>query len=143
MVVDGQTAFVGSDSGKARKAISDALKMPKAKVELTQTEDNLKINITDAPAHENATVFLAIAEDNLAPSTVKGGENSGRRLAHTSIVRHLKSLGMLAAEQKDLQIETAFEIQPDWKKQNLKLVVFLQENRTRKIFGINKIMFID
>ncbi len=138
MLVDGRAPFVGSDAGRAQKAIAEALKTPKAKIELALENDKLKIKITDAPAHENATVFLAIAEDNLAPSNVRGGENSGRRLAHASVVRELKSLGMLTAEQKNFEMESAVQLQPDWKKENLKLVVFVQENQTRKIFGTGK-----
>lgn len=139
MIVDGQTAFVGSDANKARKAIADAAKSPKAKIELAQSsENNLKIKIADAPAHENATVFLAITEDNLS-SSVRGGENSGRRLEHASVVRELKSLGVLTAAQTSLEMENAFQTKSDWKKENLKFVVFLQENATRKIFGANRI----
>ncbi|MDQ3321229.1 MAG: DUF1223 domain-containing protein [Acidobacteriota bacterium] len=138
MVVDGQTAFIGSHLDKAQKAISEATKTPKAKIELIQNQDKLKIKITDAPAHENATIFLAIAEDDLA-SGVRGGENSGRKLAHTSVVRELKSLGLLTAEQTNLEMETAIQLQPNWKKENLSLVVFLQENQKRKIFGAVKI----
>ena len=142
MIVDGREAFVGSDGARAQKAIADALKAPKAKIELAlESEGKLKIKITDAPAHENANVFFAIAEDNLAPSNVRGGENSGRRLAHASVVRQLKSLGIFTAEQKNLETDAPFQLQPDWKKQNLKLVVFLQENQTRKIFGTGKILF--
>lgn len=137
MVVDGANPFVGSNMKQAQKLISDAAKAPKAKIELVQNQDKLKIKITDAPAHENATVFLAIAEDNLS-SGVRGGENSGRRLAHTSVVRELKSLGMLTAEQTSLEMETALQLQPKWKKGNLSLVVFLQENQKRRIFGAAK-----
>lgn len=137
MVVDGANPFVGSDVNRARKAIAEAVKAPKAKIEIAQNQDKLKIKISDAPAHENATVFLAIAEDNLS-SSVRGGENSGRRLAHTSVVRELKSLGILTAEQKSLDLETAVRLQPNWKKENTNFVVFLQENQKRKIFGAAK-----
>lgn len=141
MLVDGRAPFVGSDAGRAQKAIAEALKMPKAKIELAVEESKLKIKITDAPAHQNATVFFAIAEDNLAPSSVRGGENSGRRLAHASVVRELKSLGMLTAQQNGVETESVVELQPVWKKENLKLVVFAQENQTRRIFGVGKITF--
>ncbi len=137
MVVDGQTEFVGSNLETANKAITDSTKIPKANIELTGTENNLKVKISDVPAHENASVFLAVTEDNLA-SNVKGGENSGRKLEHSSVVRQLKSIGMLSAEQKSLEFENALQIQPDWKKENLKVVVFVQENGSRKILGVSR-----
>lgn len=142
MIVDGQEAFVGSDAGRAQKAIANAAKAPKATIEIAQTAGKIKIKIAAAPAHENATVFLAIAEDNLDAS-VRGGENSGRKLTHMSVVRELKSLGTLAAGQQSVEMENAFEIKPDWKKKDLKLVVFLQENRSRKIFGAGEIKFAE
>ena len=137
MIVDGRTEFVGSNEEKSRKAIREALKNQKATVEITQNADNLKIKISDVPTHTNATVFLAVTEDNLA-SNVRRGENSGRKLEHTSVVRDLRSLGMLTAEQKTSNIETALQIQLNWKRENLKIVVFVQENASRKILGVNR-----
>ncbi len=138
MVVDGRKEFVGSDSDKANKAIAEALKSPKASVEIVPSADNYKIKITNVPAHQDATVFLAITEDNLA-SNVKGGENSGKKLEHTSVVRDLKAIGMLTAAQINLELEGALQAQPNWKRENLKLVVFVQENASRKIIGVNRI----
>lgn len=138
MVVDGRTEFVGSDAAKTRKAILEAVKSPKATVGIEMAADKYKVKISNAPAHENATIFLAVTEDNLA-SNVRGGENSGRKLEHTSVVRELKSLGMLASEQKSLEFESALQLQPHWKEENLKIVVFVQENASRKIFGVGRL----
>jgi hypothetical protein len=137
MVVDGANPFIGSHADKAQKIILAATKAPKAKVELIQNQDKLKIIISETPVHENSTIFLAVAEDNLG-SSVHGGENSGRKLAHMSVVRELKSLGVLTAEQNSFEMETAIQFQPKWKKENLNLVVFLQENQKRRIFGAAK-----
>ena len=138
MVVDGQTQFVGSNLSEANKAISENAKNLKAKVDLTDTDNNLKVKISDVPKHENASVFLAIAEDNLS-TNVKGGENSGRKLDHTSVVRELKSIGMITPEQNGFDNSVAIQLQPNWKKENLKFVVFVQENVSRKILGVNRI----
>ena len=137
MVVDGQTEFVGSNMSNANKAITDSAKNVKATVELQRVENNLKVKIADIPKHENATIFLAIAEDNLS-SNVTRGENSGKKLAHTSVVRELKSIGVVTAQQNSFTTEAAVQIQPDWKKENLKFVVFVQENGSRKILGVNR-----
>lgn len=139
MIVDGRTEFVGSDMAKAQKAILEATKTPKATVGIEQTEEKYKIKISDVPAHANATIFLAVTEDNLA-SNIRGGENSGKKLEHTSVVRELVSLGMLAAEQKSLELENTLRVQPTWKKENLKLIVFVQENASRKIFGVGSLI---
>ncbi len=137
MIVDGRAEFTGNNLAKARKAILDAAKTNKARIEITPRAATCKIEITGIPAHETATVFLAITEDNLA-SNRKSKRKSNERVEHVSVVRELNSLGMLAAAQTNLEIETALQIQPAWKKENLKLVVFVQENASRKVLGVNR-----
>ncbi len=138
MIVDGQTQFTGNNMAKAHKAILEAAKIQKAAIEIAPTADKYKIKISDIPTHGNATIFLAITEDNL-PSSFKNGENLGKRPEHISVVRELKSLGFLTAEQKNLELETILQIQTAWKKENLKLVVFVQDNASRKILGVGRI----
>lgn len=137
MVVDGRSQFVGNNMEAAKKAIAENAKIKKAPIELSGGENTLKVKITDVPQHGNATVFLAIAESNLA-SNVSRGENSGKRLEHTSVVRELKSIGMLTPEQKDFNAEIALPLQANWKRKNVKFVVFVQENESRKILGVNR-----
>lgn len=138
MVVDGSEQFVGTDSGKASKSIIDAAKSRKATLELSLAGEKLKVKIFNLPEHENASVFLAIAEDGLI-SSVKRGENSGKTLEHVSVARELKSIGNLNAQDKSFETETVFQLQPNWKKENLKFVVFVQGNTNRKIYGVNRI----
>ncbi len=138
MIVDGRAEFTGNNLAKARKAIHEAAKTNKAWIEIAPRAAGYKIEITGIPAHETATVFLAITEDNLA-SNRKSGRKSNEKVEHISVVRELKSLGMLTATQTNLEIETALQIQADWKKEDLKLVVFVQENASRKILGANRI----
>lgn len=138
MIVDGRAEFAGNNLAKAQKAILEAAKISKAAIEITPRAAGYKIEITGIPAHENATVFLAITEDNLASSR-KSGLKSNEKVEHISVVRELKSLGMLTAAQTNLEIETALQVQSVWKKENLKLVVFVQENASRKILGVSRI----
>jgi len=140
MIVDGKIEFVGSDSGKAAKAITEAAKVQKGKIEIIKNNDKLTVKITDLPAHESSNVFLAIAEDNLV-SNVARGENSGKKLEHQSVVRELKSIGTLNPQEKTAEIETILQFNQNWKKENLKIVVFVQENDSRKILGVGRILF--
>lgn len=141
MVVDGSYEFVGSNAGKAKQFINEAAKVTKAKIEIEKNGESLKVKISDIPKHENATVYLAIAENNLS-SDVKKGENSGVKLEHISVVRELRLLGSLSAENQNFAAENLLQIQPDWKKENLKLVVFIQEKQSRKIIGVNSAAFV-
>jgi len=137
MVVDGQTQFVGSNLGTAQKAISEAAKTSKTNIEFSVTEDKLKVKISDLPAGENSYVWLAIAEDDLKTS-VKRGENSGKTLDHVSVVREMKLLGNLASTDKTFETEVAFKLSPDWKKENVKFVAFVQGEKTKRVFAVNK-----
>lgn len=137
MIVDGQTGFAGSNLAKAQKAILEAAKSPKATIEIIQTDEKFKIKISDIPAHQNATIFLAVTEDNLISNRKTGGA-TGKKVDSISAVREFKSLGMLPAGQLNLELETVLQMQPAWKKENLKLVVFVQENASRKVLGVNR-----
>lgn len=136
MIVDGSAQFTGSDGNRATKEIIEASKDKKASIELSiDAADKMKIKISKPPeGRENASVFLAIAEDNLTTS-VRRGENSGKTLEHVSVVRELKSIGSLGARDEFFETETVFQIQTNWKKENLKFVVFVQGNQSRKIYG--------
>lgn len=138
MIVDGRTGFVGSRAADAAKAIISNAKNEKAIVDLSCENEKLIVKISGIPKHEKLTVFLAVTEDNIA-TNVKRGENSGKILEHTAVVRELRSLGMLTAEQSEFSYEQFVQLLPAWKKENLKYVVFLQENYSRKILGANRI----
>lgn len=138
MVVDGNQEFVGSSSSKAANAITEAAKIQKGKIEIIKNEDKLTVKISDLPEHQNSNIYLAIAEDNLTSKVVRG-ENSGKTLEHQSVVRELKSIGNLNPQQKSAEIETILQFNSDWKRENLKIVVFAQENGSRKILGIGRI----
>ena len=138
MVVDGQTQFVGSNLDTANKAIDEAAKSIKSNIEISSANDKLKVKISEIPTHDDAYIWLAIAEDNLKTS-VKRGENGGKTLEHVSVVRDLKLLGNLASADKTYETETALQFDPKWRKENLKFVVFVQGKDSRKVFGVNKL----
>lgn len=142
MVIDGSFEVVGSNLGKVQKAISEAAKSSKTEISLSKSEEKLKVNIPALPAPQNSTVYLAIAEDNLS-SNVMRGENAGHKLEHLSVVRELKILGNINREKQSFETETVLELQPNWKKENLKLVVFIQENQSRKILGSQAIKYFE
>jgi hypothetical protein len=143
MIVDGQRQFVGSNFGAAQSAVSEAAKNQKAVIELTTGTDaknqnaNVKVKISNLPARENSYVWLAVAEDNLK-TAVGRGENRDKTLSHTSVVREMKLIGEINPTDKTFEVETAYQFQPNWNKQNLKFVVFVQGRDTKKVYGVNK-----
>jgi hypothetical protein len=140
MVVDGVSEFNGSNTGKAVNSVMEAAKNQKGKIEMRREDGKIKVKISDVPKHESATVYLAIAEDNLSTS-VKRGENSGQKLEHVSVVRRLETFGSMDEKTFVAELETAFSIDSSWKTENLKLIVFVQETASGKIVAVNRIKY--
>lgn len=143
MVVDGQAEFIGSNSEKARTAIARLAKIPKAEVTIdsaqaeTPSTVKLKVSVAKLPklsTGDIAEVLLAITEANLSSQVVRG-ENTGRKLNHTAVVRELRSLGSVASSTKPFETETTVMLGKDWKRGNLKAVAFIQERRQKRILG--------
>lgn len=125
MVVDGETEFVGSDSARAENAILQATgRQQKADVQLSWiTPDKLLARVTAAENSAPADVRLAITEDNLS-NKVAAGENDGRVLHHSAVVRDFRLLGQL--NQGKFQLEIPVKPEQEWKTQDLHAVVFVQ-----------------
>lgn len=138
MIVDGGQQFIGSDTLQAANVILEAAKKAKAAITVTQDKEKLSVKISDIPKAENSTVFLAIAENNLN-TDIKGGENSGKKLSHAAVVRELRSLGTVGGESKGFETQTDLQLKPEWKKGDLKVVVFVQENESRRVLAVGQI----
>jgi hypothetical protein len=133
MIVDGRVQFVGNDVKRARQAIEVAAHLPKTPIGLQRLEDTLQVKIDALPAKAvDAEVLLAIAESKLE-SSVDRGENAGRRLRHTAVVRRLTVLGPL--QTVPFSTSASLRLNPAWKRENLRAVVFIQERKTLRILG--------
>ncbi len=144
MIVDGRDEFAGGNGNKARDAIVRAARSPKAKVELlsasggTNNRDlKLSVHISDIPQvtdGDAADVMLAITENNLR-SEVSSGENAGRYLRHSAVVRRLSVLGNVTAGQQTFEAQPTVNLAGSWQRDNLRAVVLVQEHGTRRILG--------
>jgi hypothetical protein len=146
MIVDGQTEFNGSVMNKALEAIAKAARSPKADVRIvipeTKTQkDNQEIrfnvsvkNVPPVDRGDVAEVILALTEDKLS-SNVTRGENSGRKLAHTAVVREMRALGRVDPATKTFDSEKTMAIADRWKRDDLRVVVFVQERAQRRVLG--------
>jgi len=145
MIVDGQDEFVGGNWNSAREAIMKAARLPKAKVQIlaasnsneTNKDLKLSVQISDIPqltAGDKADVLLAITESNLR-SEVSRGENAGRSLRHSAVVRSLAVMGNISNGQQSFDAESTATLKVGWQRDNLRAVVFIQERRTRRVLG--------
>jgi hypothetical protein len=130
MIVDGETAFIGSDRAAARTAIIKAASTPKAPIALGWTSaasPTASIAIAANPATHGASIVLAITEDGLRSSVLRG-ENAGRTLTHTSVTRRLSVVGQTSADGS-FHLELPVKIDPSWNRHALRVVVFAQLSR--------------
>jgi hypothetical protein len=141
MIVDGREEFVGSDGSRARLAIGRAVSAPHAvlaiAVELTGTDRvAVMVNTRDLPGvtrGDRAEILVAVTEDQLQ-SDVRSGENRGRLLMHTALVRELRMIGGTPA-QSEPPARTELTIAPDWQRDHVRVVAFVQERVSRRVLG--------
>lgn len=145
MVVDGRVQFVGSNASRAHDAISNAARAPKADIAISLAKTSgdssgevaLEIRVASLPsvsAGERADVLLAITESGLR-SSVARGENAGRKLTHTAVVRKLAVLDAVDPSHGLFNSKATARMEKGWDRSNLKAVVFVQERATRRVLG--------
>ncbi|HEY2153295.1 MAG TPA: DUF1223 domain-containing protein [Vicinamibacterales bacterium] len=145
MVIDGRLEGVGSDFGTIRKAVLEAAKVPKAALMLSARRDNDGVSIdlhVERPANvalkEPADVTVAITEDRLV-TEVRRGENRGRTLRHTAVVRSLMTVGALTPADSTLTKSVSSALEHEWKPENLRIVAFVQERQSRRVVGVGAV----
>ncbi len=148
MVVDGTVEFVGNHSLKAREAILKAASKAKIPVMLAHGNPkgsgkesfSVKIGkLEGATKSDAAEIWLAVTETGLH-SAVTRGENAGEDLHHAAVVRSMRKIGEAKADgETSFAGETSVSLQKEWKRENLRAVVFVQEKKSRRILGAAEI----
>jgi hypothetical protein len=141
LVVDGRAQLVGSDAVAARRAIERAAAAAHASVTLRIDAESdraitVVVNVAGVPRAgrgDRADVQVAITEDAVV-SEVKRGENHGRTLTHAAVVRSLTTIGQVAADGAATG-RAEIALGADWRRDRLKTVAFVQEQRGRAILG--------
>ena len=152
MVVDGRTEFVGSSERNAVKALEKAIAEPHATVAglssfHAETGKNgtftfTGITVSAVPKverNESVDIVLALTEADLH-SEVKDGENKGRSLSHTGIIRSMKIIGTWDGKSEMTTKPTSFFVDSNrWKTEKMRAIVFLQGHTTRHIYGAKSV----
>jgi hypothetical protein len=142
MVVDGAVEFVGNDAGRAQGAIrQEAAQAEIAIVKISPASmDQLAIQVKSPASVGDAVVMLAITEDNLA-TQVGAGENGGRTLHHTAVVRELRPLGKL--HEGSFEATVPLKLEKEWKPADLRAIVFVQQAPSGRIEGATSVALAD
>jgi len=144
MVVNGLAAFVGDDANRAYQEIGNAAQAQSTAVDLKVQGNardpelmDLSVRLSNPKSAklQDANVYLAVTEGELS-SSVSRGENSGRLLRHAPVVR---SFGVIARMDprgaNSGQIISTLHLPREWRRENLRAVVFVQERESFRITG--------
>ena len=139
LVIDGRSECVGSDAPAARNAVAKAASQPHGTITLDLASAGsagvrVAVHATNLPqkAGDRAEVYIAITEDDLR-SVVTRGENHGHTLTHAAVVRQLTLVGEAAGPSAGL--EHTIALAPEWRREALHLVAFVQERRTGAVLA--------
>jgi hypothetical protein len=136
VVVNGQAQCIGSELSCIQHAVMEAARAPQAAVAIRAgSGDVVSVSVQQLPANtRSADVLLGIAESGMG-TNILGGENRGRRAVHTAVVRSLTQLSRLDAKKTAYNAQVRLNLNRQWDRRNIKLVVLVQDRATRRILG--------
>jgi hypothetical protein len=142
LVIDGRLERVGSDARAVQRAIEQAATSPKAAVSvaaLRSDEHNLGVELhvnvsSSLSIGEALDAVVAVTEDNVS-TEVRRGENGGRTLKHSGVVRSLTTIGTLSPQESAWSIHASVPWDRTWKPADVRVIAFLQERQSRHIVG--------
>ncbi len=148
MVMNGRAEAVGNDVAKVHAAIEEAAQVPRATVRVERAEsrgedgsDTMRLrgvveSLPAASKKETFELILAITEHGLS-SNVSHGENSGRMLKHTGVVRSMTRIADVdPRKSRGYSATMMTQVAPSWNRSHLRAVLFLQSRDTQVISGV-------
>ncbi|MEJ7692387.1 DUF1223 domain-containing protein [Daejeonella sp.] len=137
VVVNGKTEFVGSDERSFRKALQQALssKSPELILSVKQFTATSALIYTGYSPAKGTALYLACVQ-KAASIRVSRGENAGRTLSHTNIVRSLQQV-VPAKAQVSIKLPTGFD-SSSWE-----IIGFVQDTGSGAIISASRIALMD
>jgi len=136
MVVDGTTQFVGNNAKALVAAVTNAAKTSKQQlsIENARWDHGSVVFSVRAEASSNAKLYAALAAD-ATHSEVTRGENAGRTLRHTAVVRVIKDFGGDSIDGRPLKLSGPDPVRKGESGGTFRLVVFLVDHKTGHVLG--------
>jgi hypothetical protein len=145
MIVDGQRELLGNNPRAAVDVIRESAQQQKTSVAIATTmvakgeTRRVDVRVGGLPpssGQDKADVWLVVAEEGLQGSA-KAGENSGKSWRHAAIVRSMLKIGSAVTSGPESFVSAPqIKLKSAWKKENLRIVVFVQERKTWRIVGV-------
>jgi hypothetical protein len=137
MVVDGANQFVGNDAQALQAALEKVAPQPKEDVTITDAQwknGGAEFAVHAASNNSKAKLFAVLAA-NETHARVTAGENSGRMLEHTAVVRVMKEFGAEVSDGRTLRLAAGPLAHKEEADGPVRLVVFLSDKRTGHVLG--------
>ena len=136
VVVNGMIGVNGSDPAAIEEAIkttSEALKGGRVPIRFWHERNSIKIEAGDAPpgfTYKEATIWFAVVQKS-AQVPVKRGDNEGKTLTYTNIVREMMPVGSWNGKAMSLQLARTAVMRPETEA----AIILLQEGKAGPIIG--------
>jgi hypothetical protein len=133
-MVDGHIDVLGSDEEGIVRAAKGAALEPHGTLTVTRAPGGHRLHLAASalPPHGPSQVMLAVVEDGLA-SKVARGENAGRTLSHTAVVRALEGVGSIPGSASDWSADVEIPKDASWKQ--VRIVAFVQDTRSFRVLA--------
>lgn len=136
MIVDGESAFVGSDGRKAEQEIMKAIAGATPDVQIAgaaRGADGSVSFLVTARGKKGTRVMVALADARDA-TQVRRGENAGKTLSHVAVVRELREAGRIGKDGEYRQT-VRFAVPPGAGKAGLRVIAFESQGEEGKVLG--------
>jgi len=136
MVVDGSSQFVGSNGRALLAAVNKAAAKPKMSLAIEGARwDHGVVRFAVREEKVGGGKLIAVIAANATHSEVARGENAGRTLHHTAVVRAVKEMDERVADGRPLSLEAGSAQQAGNTDGEMRLVVFATENGTGRVIA--------
>jgi hypothetical protein len=139
IVIDGHLQASGNNPAEVQQFLLQAAKAPKSAAVTLRLDSPNKLQVTiDNPSRSKMDVLFAVTEDDLT-TKVGAGENGGRTLTHSAVVRELHKVGSTSDDKFDKVINLPDK--SDWKKTDLRAIVLVQNPSSGEILGAAQLLY--
>ena len=138
-VIDGAAHAVGSDRGSVERAIRKAQAAPRLRLDigLAQTADKgLVVSLPGADFKGTAAVWLA-RYDAERTTRVTRGENAGRKLRSTNVVRDLQKIGTWTGQPLELRLPASMLTAGEGGRDGC--VIIVQQDDFGAVLGVGRL----
>jgi hypothetical protein len=139
LMIDGEQSVNGRDAASAEAAIRQALARKPGvglDVGLDLKGDGrsatvaIKMTSRSTRAEKSPLLVCAVLREDGVVTDIPSGENAGKSLVARFPARQTKYEFVELDGKSPSNLQFSFEIEPNWKRRNLRLAVFVQDKRT-------------